>query len=210
MTGQRIKSRVLLLVAACAIVIMIAWSQTWSTLSLDSGVAGGAPVAVSGQTMAPGLSALGLTSLALLAALSLAGPVFRRVLGAIQLALGMIIAITTAGVLADSISAAAPALVTLTGVQDVPALRQLVVGESLSAWPFVAVGAGILTAVSGLLIVVTAGRWPLSGRKYAATQNTSSPSHSPLNSSLAQTDVDSSHARIDAWDDLSRGGDPTS
>ncbi len=210
MTGQRIKSRVLLLVAACAILVMVAWSQPWSSLSLNAGVAGDTPVSVTGQTMAPGLSALGLTSLALLAALALAGPVFRRVLGVIETALGVIISVTAISVLNDSLSSAAPALISITGVQDVPSLRALVTGEALTAWPFVSVAVGILTAFSGVLIVVTAGSWPLSGRRYAAVRRDVSLAHSPLVATPAESDVDSSHARIDAWDDLSRGGDPTS
>ena len=210
MTGSRVKSRTLLLVAACAVLVMVTWSQTWSTLSLSSGIAGDTPVPVSGQTMAPGLSAIGLTSLALLAALALAGRIFRIVLGAIQVVLGVIIVYTAMNVLGDPVTAASPALITITGLQDIPAIRELVSGQATTAWPFVAGATGIVTGLAGLLIIVTARSWPQSGRKYAATEKPPSPLHSPLNTPLAQVDTESSHARIDAWDDLSRGGDPTS
>ena len=210
MTGSQIKSRTLLFIAACAIVVMVSWSQTWSTLSLASGVAGDTPVPVTGQTMAPGLSALALTSIALVAALALAGRVFRVVLGAIQIALGAIITVTALGVIGDPVSAAAPALISITGVQDVPAIRELVSHQALTAWPFVSVAVGILTAITGIAIVVFAKKWPQSGRKYAAASTPVNPLTAPLVTPLTTKEVDASHAKIDAWDDLSRGGDPTS
>lgn len=209
-SGSQIKSRTLLAVAVCAILVMVAWSQAWSTLSLASGVAGDTPVPVTGQTMAPGLSALGLTSLALVAALALAGRVFRIVLGAVQIVIGAVIGATSLSVLADPVAAAAPALISITGVQDVPAIRDLVSNQALTAWPFVSVAVGVLTVVTGVAIVLFAHKWPQSGRKYAATTAPVNPLTAPLVTPLATQDVDASHARIDAWDDLSRGGDPTS
>lgn len=210
MTGQKSKSPILLLVTLCAVLVMVSWSQTWSTLSLASGVAGDTPVSVTGQTMAPGLSALGLTSLALLAALALAGKIFRLVLGVVQTLLGVVIAVTTVSVLNDPVAAAAPALIHITGVQDVPALREMISQLAITAWPFVSLVVGILTAVSGILILLYSRSWPQSGRKYAAPATGMDPLLAPLVNPLAAGDVDSSHARIDAWDDLSRGGDPTS
>ena len=214
MTGQKMKSRILLLVALCAVLVMVAWSQTWLSLSLTQGVGGEAPLPVTGQIMAPGLSAFGLTSLALLAALALAGPVFRIVLGAVQVALGVGIIVSTLSALADPIAAAAPALIDITGLQNIPALKEIVSSQSTTAWPYVSLGVGVLTAVTGIFILITARLWPRSGRKYAAPTDpvdpTVAPLVQPLVQPLAQQDVDSSHARIDAWDDLSRGGDPTS
>ncbi|MBK5239483.1 MAG: Trp biosynthesis-associated membrane protein [Actinomycetales bacterium] len=210
MTGQKIKSRLLLLVALCAVLTMIAWSQTWLTLSLSSGVVGDTPLSVTGQTMAPGLSALGLTSLALLAALALAGTVFRLILGVVQLGLGIGVTFTAVAAMNDPTSAAAPALIVITGIQDVPALKELVSAQMLTAWPFVSLGVGILTAVSGILILFLSRSWPRAGRKYASSTTTVDPSIAPLVATKEQAEVDSSHARIDAWDDLSRGGDPTS
>ena len=209
MTGRQSKSRTLLLVAFCAIVVMVSWSQTWSTLSLASGVAGDTPVPVTGQTMAPGLSALALTSIALIAALALAGRAFRIVLGAVQAVLGTVIFFTASGVIADPVTAAAPALISITGIQDVPAIAELVSNQALTAWPFVSVVAGILTALSGVLIIVFSKMWPQSGRKYAAASQPLNPLVAPLANPVNAVDGDSSHARIDAWDDLSRGGDPT-
>ena len=210
MTGQKSKSPILLLVTLCAILVMMSWSQTWSTLSLASGVAGDTPVSVTGQTMAPGLSALGLTSLALLAALALAGTIFRFVLGVMQTLLGIVIAVTTVSVLNDPVDAAAPALIHITGVQDVPALREMISQLAITAWPFVSLVVGILTAASGIMILLYSRSWPQSGRKYAAPTTGMDPLLAPLVNPLSEGDVDSSHARIDAWDDLSRGGDPTS
>jgi uncharacterized membrane protein (TIGR02234 family) len=210
MTGQKLKSRLLLLVALCAVFAMVAWSQPWVSLSLSQGIGGEAPLPITGQTMAPGLSAFGLTSLALVAALALAGPVFRIVLGVVQFALGAGILFSTVEALRNPVAAAAPALIDITGIQDIPALTAIVTQQSLTAWPFVSLAVGALTAISGVAIVVTSRSWPRSGRKYAAPTIPADPTVAPLVPSLDAADVDSSHARIDAWDDLSRGGDPTS
>jgi uncharacterized membrane protein (TIGR02234 family) len=210
MTGQKIKSRILLLVAICAVLAMVAWSQTWLTLTLSQGIGAEAPIPVTGQTMAPGLSALGLTGLALLAALSLAGPVFRVVLGTVQVALGVGIIFSALGALNDSIAVAAPALIDITGLQDIPALKAIVLDQELSPWAYASVGIGIVTAIAGILILVTSGLWPRSGRKYAASIPPVTPGGATLAVEPLVEDVDASHARIDAWDDLSRGSDPTS
>ncbi|MFT6534001.1 MAG: putative membrane protein (TIGR02234 family) [Alpinimonas sp.] len=210
MTGQKVKSRILLLVAICAVLAMVAWSQTWLTLTLSQGIGTDAPIPVTGQTMAPGLSALGLTGLALLAALSLAGPVFRIVLGTVQVALGAGIILSALGALNDAIALAAPALIDITGIQDIPALKALVLEQDLSPWPYVSVGIGIVTAIAGILILVTSRLWPRSGRKYAASIPPVDPGGASLAAQPMVEDVDASHARIDAWDDLSRGSDPTS
>ncbi|GAB2819286.1 TIGR02234 family membrane protein [Alpinimonas psychrophila] len=210
MTGSKVKSRILLLVALCAAATMVAWSQPWATLALTSGAAGDTLLPVTGQTMAPGLSAFGLTSLALLAALALAGVIFRLILGGVQLALGAGIVVTTIGVVSDPVAAAAPALIVLTGIQDVPALKDLVTQEVFTAWPFVSLIFGVLTAVSGILVIVSSRSWPQSGRKYAAPTAPVDPTVAPLNPARQTEEIDASHARIDAWDDLSRGGDPTS
>jgi uncharacterized membrane protein (TIGR02234 family) len=205
MTAQRIKSRTLLAVALCAIAVMVGWSQPWATLVLVTGISGGDPVSVSGQTMVPGLSALALTSLALLAALALAGLWFRRVLGVVQAILGVVVVATAWGACVDPVAAASPALVEITGIQDIPALRELVTSSELTFWPVVTIVVGILTLLSGAATLIWATRWPVSGRKYSATSGSSITPGALSN----QTDVDSSHARIDAWDDMSRGADPT-
>lgn len=210
MNGQKVKSRILLLVASCAVLAMVAWSQTWITLSLSQGVGAEAPLPITGQTMAPGLSALGLTSLALLAALALAGPVFRFVLGIVQVALGAGIIFSALGALNDAIASAAPALIDITGIQDIPALKAIVIGEALSPWPYVSVGIGIVTAMAGILILITSRHWPRSGRRYTGSTVSPTASAAPSAAPPQVEDVDTSHARIDAWDDLSRGADPTS
>jgi len=160
--------------------------------------------------MAPGLSALALTSIALIAALALAGRAFRIILGAVQALLGTVIFLTALSVIADPVTAAAPALISITGIQDVPAIAELVSNQALTVWPFVSVAAGVLTALSGVFIILFSRTWPQSGRKYAATTQPVNPLVAPLLDNVNAVDGDSSHARIDAWDDLSRGGDPTS
>ena len=71
MTGSRLKLLSLVLVAALAALVLLAWSQPWFTV--DS--AGDETVTVGGDVAGAALPPLALASLALVLALAIAGPV---------------------------------------------------------------------------------------------------------------------------------------
>jgi uncharacterized membrane protein (TIGR02234 family) len=174
---------------------LIAWTQTW----LDVELSAGAPttdVAVDGAVAAPALAALALAGLALAAALSIAGLLFRILLGVLNVLLGGCIALSAVLVLTDPIAASEAAVTNVTGIAGSNSIAEMVSATSLTAWPVIALGTGILLAIAGVVILVTARRWPSSSRKYSAVR-------------LEPVEGEAMPDSVDSWDDLTRGDDPT-
>ena len=188
MTGARLKALVLALVGVLAAVVLLAWSQPWFTLALPDET-----ITVGGDVAGAALPPLALASLALVLALAIAGPVFRMVLGVLESLLGLVVALVAGMALGDPVAASAPAITDATGVSGTDAVAGLVGDVTVSAWPVVALVAGILMGVVGLSAAITGGRWPQTGRRYSRSRLESADSESP----------------VDEWDALSEGDDPT-
>lgn len=181
------------LVAFAALVVLagallLAWSQPWFVVRLP-----GDAVEVGGDVAAGGLAPFALTTLALVAALALAGPVLRVVLAVLGAALGVGAIVVAGFALAEPVRAVAPAVTGLTGVSGVDSVAALVESVVPTAWPVVAVVVAASLVVTGAGIAVVAPRWPSSGRRYARSR-------------LA---ADAPRSSVDDWDALSEGTDPT-
>ena len=184
------KSIVILASAVLAIVALIASTQVWFGVTLVDGTT----LDVDGQVAAPALSALALTSLVLLGALSIAGRVFRVILGTLELliAIGVMFSgITAAG---NPVSVSAPAISTATGVAGSTSVAELVDTIDGGVWPWLVVVCGALMFIAGVVILVASRRWPLSSRKYQAVR---------------LEPADAERTSVDDWDSLSGGNDPT-
>jgi hypothetical protein len=99
-----------------------------------------------------------------------------------------VVAAALPNVLDDSVGTRG-AITAVTGVTDVAGL---VVSRSGTAWPVVAVAAGVLAVVLGLVVLRRTRRWTTGGRRFRA--------ETPV---VRRTDP------ISEWDALSRGSDPT-
>ncbi len=190
MTGARIKLISLVAIALLAALIFADWSQTWFTLTVQ-----GKPFPVSGQVAGAALSALALASLALIAALAIAGRFFRVVLGILLALLGVCVIAVSAFAIANPVVAATSAITKATGVAGTHSVAKLVTATSVTAWPVVAIVLGVLLTLLGLAIAPTARSWPDSGRKYSRSR-------------LAAPDADTQDP-VAEWDALSEGDDPT-
>ena len=191
MTGSRLKLGSLALVGVLAALVLLAWSQVWfAVTAVDGDLTTSYEVA--GDMVAGALPPLALASLALVAALAIAGPGFRIVLGLLEALLGVGVVVVTIFVLSDPISAFSTEVTRRTGNAGSESIRDLVTEVDTTGWPILAIIAGALMIVLGIAIAVTGGRWPTSGRKY---------SRSRLESADASP--------IDEWDALSEGDDPT-
>jgi uncharacterized membrane protein (TIGR02234 family) len=187
-TPSRLRLVSLAAIVVEAALVSLAWSQTWFLLRL-SGVELPVPGSVAGGALLP----LALASLALVAALALAGPFFRVVLGILDALLGVCVLAVSVWALSDPVRASLPALVDATGfTSDEQAFLDEIASTVTTAWPFVALAAGLLMFLTGLAIVVTSRAWPTSGAKYSRTR--------------AET---ADGTAIDDWDALSEGDDPT-
>ncbi|GAA0995251.1 Trp biosynthesis-associated membrane protein [Subtercola frigoramans] len=173
MTGaplRRVKSLSILAVVAWSALVFLAWSQPWFTLTAQGRAGDTLTVTVQGAAAAPALSALALAGLALSAALAIAGPVIRIILGLLELVLGLSIVVSSAAALADPVPAGQSAVTSATGVAGSSSILAIAEATGSTPWPWVATVAGTLMAVTGILIVVTFRRWPVSGRKYQPVQ----------------------------------------
>ena len=190
MTGGRLKLASLVGIALLAALIFADWSQTWFTLTVQ-----GKPFPVSGQVAGGALSALALASLALIAALAIAGRFFRPVLGVLLALLGVCVIAVSAFAIGNPVVAATSAITKATGVAGTQSVERLVSATSITAWPVVAIVLGALMTLLGLAIAPTARSWPDSGRKYSRSR-------------MEAADADAQDP-VQEWDALSEGDDPT-
>ena len=196
MSGSRLRTVLLAATALLAALVLLAWSQPWFTLALVPGTGDGDSLVVRGDAAASGLVPLALTTLALVAALAIAGPVFRIILGVLEALVGACIVAVVLVSLSDPVAASASAITELTGVSGHESVAALVDEVSVSAWPFVALAFGAVIVLIGAFVAVTAPRWPVSGRKYNRTR-------------VVDDRADASTDPIAEWDALSDGDDPT-
>lgn len=194
-TGRRVKYTLILASLLLAALVLLAWTQTWLTVELVAG-APTASVPVDGNVAAPALAALALAGLALTAALSIAGLLFRVVLGILDALLGACIAFSAVLVLTGPVAASEPAVTAATGVAGSESIAEVVSATSLTLWPVLTLVAGVLLVLVGLGVALTARRWPSSSRKYSAVR-------------LEPANRDEMPDAVDSWDELSRGDDPT-
>ena len=172
-----------------AVVTLLTTTQTWWTLHLGS-----RSLPIAGTVAGPALTALALCALVLAAALALAGPVFRLILGLLQLLLAFTVVLTTALSLAHPDQPSESAVQSATGVAGEASIDHLIKSVALTPWGFVAIGLGVLAFLLGLWLLFTFRFWPTASRKYQAVRF--EPADGPRD------------AVVD-WDALSDGTDPT-
>lgn len=174
---------------------LIASTQTWFHVSLRDVAA--SDLTVAGSAALALLTPLSLAALALGIALSIVGRVVRYVFGVIAAAIGVaMLVLTVPLVLGTPISAVAPTVSEATGIAGDASVAELIAAITPTVWPAISAIAWVLLVLCGGFVLATAGKWPQSGRKYAATQH-AHIDEGPLDA-------------VDSWDDLSRGDDPTS
>jgi hypothetical protein len=188
-TAQQLRLRTILAIGAVALLTLLTTTQTWWTLNLS-----GHPLAVQGTVAAPALSALSLTDLALAAALAISGPVFRLILGLLQLLIGFTVVLSSIVSLAGPDQPSESLVSKSTGVAGKDAIAALITSVTETPWGFVAIGFGVLAFLVGLWLLGTFRRWPSASRKYQTVrfESTDGPRDSVVD-----------------WDSLSDGDDPT-
>lgn len=194
MAARRIKLSTILSGILLAGLVLLAWTQPWFELDIRLPQGGTTTVTTAGDVAGGALSALSLASLALFAALTIAGRIFRIVLGVLQTLLGLSIALSAGTALADPVAASGTPITSATGVAGADSLADLVDSVTATAWPWVALVVGVAAGLLGIAVVVFSGLWPQATRKYSATR-------------LVAADPAADPAA--AWDTLSGGDDPT-
>ncbi|MBX0298426.1 Trp biosynthesis-associated membrane protein [Cryobacterium sp. 1639] len=200
-TTKRLKPMLILAVIIASGIALLAWTQVWLTVRLAADGTSQQVLDVTGSVAAPGLTALALAGLALAGALTIAGAVIRIILGLLEVLLGASVILSATLAVADPAGVAAAAVTTATGIAGVDSTRAAVDSTALTFWPYLALVAGVLMLLIGLLIVITATRWPGPTSRYDSTR------FEPV------TDATTGQTRprdaVDDWDGLTKGNDPT-
>ncbi|QZY51918.1 Trp biosynthesis-associated membrane protein [Leucobacter tenebrionis] len=178
-------------IALSGALALLAGSQTWVSFMLDGTHS---VETVTGHEINAALSPVSIAIIAAALALTIAGPVFRRVLGGLVALLGAGLVALTATAVVSPAAAISGRVTELTGIAGDDGAG--VIWSSLSGWAWAGAAAGVLAAVLGIAVIVTGGRWGVAGRKY--------------DSAAKPTRAEGAPDRISDWDSLSEGGDPTS
>lgn len=190
MTPARLKLGAIVVGVALSALTLLSWTQVWFDIRLQTGQS----IAVSGDIAAPALTALALASLASAAALTIAGVVFRVILGILQAAIGALVVLSAALAMANPVLASEPTISAATGVAGSESLQLLVSEVASTGWPLFAALFGVLLVLAGVFVVSTARLWPNSSRKYQAVRFDA---------------TEDSPTSAGDWDALSSGRDPT-
>ena len=191
---MRGKLPVLAGIALAGALALVAGSQPWVSFMLE----GTHTVESStGHEVNPALSPVSIAIVAAALALTIAGPVFRRVLGGLVLLLGAGLVALTAGVLASPLRAVAGRITELTGIAG-GAAGSGVAWSDVSPWGYAAAAAGVLAALLGVAVLVLGGRWAAGGRRY-----------DPAGAAARRGAGAGPPDRISDWDALSDGDDPS-
>lgn len=193
MSPRKLRLVTILSIPLVAALTMLSVTQPWWTLDVAD-----RSIEVLGTDASPALSALALSSFALTAALALAGPVFRVVLGALQTLIGFTVLFAAITSITDPVRASSALITDATGVAGARSLAELVDTVNLTAWPTVAVVSGALALLIGVFMLITVRRWPAATQKYQAVR---------LDNADGSADAPRDPARD--WDALSDGSDPT-
>lgn len=211
--GKRAKRSVLLTIVVGAGLATLAWSQVWFSFDLALG-AQSYTGEVRGDVAAPAVMALALAGLAVLAALALAGVVFRYILGGLLALVGAVLVLQSFVAVGNPVPAIAPEVTAASGLAGEQTIADAVAAGTVSVtfWPWLAVLAGVILACAGVVAVVTARRWPTGGRRFRTTaiERVDLDSEDADDANAAPTaPASGSDRRVEQWDALSHGDDPT-
>lgn len=200
MSAKRVKlySVVGLLVGAG--IAMLTLTQPWAMLGLHTSEFE-RDFSHSGGDTGTAIMGLAIATLAAAGALTIAGRLFRYVIGILTVGLGVGIAVAAGVGAADPAAGFGPEIRQFSGITDDAGVREIISQGTIAttSWSFIALAAGVVIAIVGIVALVTAHRWPGSARKYSRTRVEA------VDESTEVIDDD----RISQWDALSMGDDPT-
>jgi uncharacterized membrane protein (TIGR02234 family) len=195
-------------------IVLVAESRNWATVRV-SGVPGRAVVTADGRLAAPGTGALALVAAAGALAMAVAGRWARLLVAGLLVLAGLAVAGLAIAVLHSPGDAVEPAVATATGTVG----RPLDGVATATGWPVLCVVGALLVAGGGAVGLIRGPTWPGPSRRYeravgagpaappgAAVPRSAASAGSPAPLASATSERDE---RLDAWDRLSSGDDPT-
>jgi uncharacterized membrane protein (TIGR02234 family) len=188
-------------VLAGAAIVLVAESRGWAGVPV-SGVPGRSVVTADGRLVAPGTGALALVAAAGALAMAIAGRWARLLVAGLLLLAGTAVAGLAIAVLHAPGDAVKPAVATATGTVG----RPLDGAASATGWPVLCVVGAVLIAAGGATGLIRGRSWPGPSRKYEPAPDGGAGERAGAPSTSAASERDE---RLDAWDRLSLGDDPT-
>jgi len=168
-------------------------TRTWITVDVAASSVQIPQIVIDGASAAASVTAVCVVVLAGSLALLIAGKVARYIIASLSLLAGVAAAAAGISALSD------PQAVAATAVAEATGLAQNAGDYTVTAWPVIAVVAGVLMALQAVLIFVFARQWPTKASKYDR--------QAAKNTAVAK---DASSQSIANWEQLSAGEDPTS
>ncbi|MEO8517554.1 MAG: Trp biosynthesis-associated membrane protein [Dermatophilaceae bacterium] len=195
------KRLVVVLVLVSAAVILVSGSREWVSGTADSAVSAGLGATVlhgTGSEVAPGALAAALVGLASAVAVATSGTVVRFIAACTALLAAILCGAATIGVLVDPDGALGSLAAAGTGRSGA-----LAANGRVTVWVWVALAAALAMGVGGLGAVVGARRWRGLSSRYDAPVADDGFGGKGAKGKASAPGHDS------AWDQLSRGEDPT-
>ncbi len=206
-SGRKKKYVALIAVVIASAASLLAWSQPWFHLSIAGASETPVQIDVAGSVAAPALAALALAGLALVCALAISGPVFRMIMGFLAYAIGGSVALSAFLAMCNPIATSAPAVSAVTGITGTGSLSAVVESQSTTVWPILALFSAALLVSAGIAVHITGRQWPSGSRRHNTSRYESA--RWPHETVPALSTEIPPHDPVTAWDDLSRGTDPT-
>lgn len=193
------KRSAILAITLGAVISLIGWSQHWVTLRLSSVDIRVDVVDATGQNSTSLPAGLALVALATGLVLLTAHRVLAYIIGIVNLAVGLSIVTICFSFTQDPVSFQFKQLSSLSGISDDAALRSLVAAVTIGFGVWVTLLGGIIIMLGALSALAGAQRWPARRSRYERTRT-----------KAATRDDAARIETIDAWDEMTRGDDPTS
>jgi uncharacterized membrane protein (TIGR02234 family) len=192
------KRTAILAILLGATVSLIGWSQNWLTLKLASADIRVSSLDATGQSLTALPAGLALVALSTGLVILTSRAILAYVIAAINAAAGIAIVAVCVAFGADPVSFAFKQLTALSGIADDSALRHLVSSMTVGFGVFVCAVGGFFILLGALVVAISAHAWPHKRTRYERANNVSD---SKASNSSVET--------LDAWDEMSRGRDPT-
>lgn len=190
------KSTLVVLAVAFALGCVALTTQTWLVATVPSTAVQTPDIPVQGSQMATGVTAFALVAAAAALAAAISRPVLARICSALIVVASIAVVLNIVSFFGNPAGAAAAKIGEATGIQG---------GEdtqlAINALPSIALLLAIAMGLVGVVMVIRAGLWALTGGTGARFERAG-----------AKTRQSSTHRKdeaIDRWDDLSVGKDPT-
>lgn len=193
---QRMLALVMLIASA---LVLLGWTQQWVSCVVNSSEIRQPSIALTGQEATVLPAGLALVGFALALLLLMASRLLGFVIGGLALVLALSGLVLCISFVSDPILFTLPALSRLSGIADDAVLRSFVTSFAFGWGVWVATVAFVLVALAAGIVLVQARHWGVRRSRFERVTT----------SRLHQSGPVSGQNTIDAWDDITRGGDPT-